>query len=392
MQICESKNCTGCFACMNACPQDAISVVLDLYGQTVPYIDAEKCISCGLCQKICPMNHEPALQLAERAIAAWSKNDQDVSLSSSGGAAAVISRTILQQGGVVFGASCYNAKTRHICIQSVDSIDLLRGSKYVQSEIGQVYREAKAKLQAQQPVLFIGTPCQVAGLKSYLHKDYEKLVTVDLICHGTPPHKYLEQHLNHLVGEKKWDSYSFRGKLNYHLVVYHKHQIIYQQQQWQDEFFSAFSDKLIFRDSCYSCRFARPERVSDITVGDFWGIERSTLKHPYTGRISLVLPNTEKGGFFFEQCKDALIWEERSLKEAMNEAQGSLLHPSVPHKERDIFLQLYPSIGFERAIQKTQLGKQVVRNRRKAALRNTIPVKILRKVKRAFVQQVTAKC
>lgn len=369
MNICNTYDCTGCFACMNICTKDAISVITDDLGKTIPHIDSSKCIECGLCKKICPVENAVELKKTDDAFAVWSNEDKDREVSSSGGAAAVFSRYVLKNGGCVFGASSNGGITNHICIEDEKDIDRLRGSKYVQSFIGLTYREIKNKLDKGKFVLFTGTPCQVAGLNSFLHKDYDNLITVDLICHGTPPHKYLEEHINEKLNGKKWDCYSFRGKYDWFLSVYCNKKIIYQTRRESDEYFMAFLNAMTFRDNCYKCKYARKERVSDITIGDFWGLDRKNLKNQYKGRISLVLPNTENGQSFFDKCKDRFTYEKRSIEEAANPMQGNLLQPSIPHKEREIFIEKYKKDGFEKAVRGTLLGKLVRKNRLKGNIK-----------------------
>lgn len=386
IKICDYDKCTGCFVCMNSCPKDAISVTNDKFGSAIPQIDGKKCIDCGLCEKICPVNSKQELKRAERAFAVWSKSDEDKK-SSSGGVAAVMSRYIIENGGVVYGAAVKNSVTKHVRVTSISEAQALRGSKYVQSEIGMIYRQVKNDLENGSDVLFTGTPCQSAGLKAYLKKDYEKLVTVDLICHGTPPHSFLKEHLDSVSG--KWDSFTFRGKYDYILTAYDENNIVYQKSRDEDVYFKAFSDGLILRENCYSCPYSRIERVSDITVGDFWGIDRSALKNPYDGRISVVLPNTQKGMNFFEKIKEKFIWEERSVEEAANKEQGNLIHPSIAPPDRNVFLENYSDYGFDKAVMSTSVSdkiRQFKKNKLKMKLKKTLIYRGLRKIKRKLIK------
>ena len=209
-------------------------------------------------------------------------------------------------------------------------------------------------------------------------KEYENLITVDLICHGTPPMKYLNEHIEKAVKGKKFDSFAFRGKYDYCLAVYSGNKKLYKEYKDNDEYFTAFLKSMILRNNCYKCKYARPERVSDITIGDFWGINRDTLKNKYEGRISLVMPNTEKGDVFFKSCKDMLVYEVRKLDEALNPAQGNLLHPSVSHIKREVFIQNYPKYGFEKAIYMTGIGEEVRKKRIKHKV--TRPIRLIKKI------------
>ncbi|MGO5421341.1 Coenzyme F420 hydrogenase/dehydrogenase, beta subunit C-terminal domain [Mediterraneibacter faecis] len=375
MDLCGLSDCTGCFACMNVCPKGAITSTIDKYGKTIPFIDNQKCISCGQCRKVCPVLNPLQLNKAKSSFAVWSRDEKDVRLSSSGGAASVFSKCVIKNSGIVYGCTSCEGTAKHIAVDTLEDIDRLRGSKYVQSDIGMVYRDVQAKLNDGKTVLFIGTPCQIAGLKGYLGKEYVKLITIDLICHGTPPISYLQEHIKSKVKNEHFDFFSFRGEYDWILTVSKKDKIIYKYKRDFDEYFLSFLDALTYRDNCYSCRYARPERVSDITVGDFWGIDRTTLKTPYKGRISVVLPNTDKGKAFFDSCKEGFVYEERSFDEAANSKQGNLLHPSTPHQDRKIFLENYLKDGFDKAVMKTGIGRVLIVNRFKR-VKNMIKMQI----------------
>lgn len=375
MQICPPEKCTGCFACRNACLKDAICVGYNNISATIPIIDEAKCVNCGLCQKICPVNAEPIFNTPKKSFAVLSCLPDD-KLSSSGAAAAVMARFMIKNGGVVYGAAVENKDCSHIRVDKPERLNLLRGSKYVQSSIGFSFRQVKNDLQQGLSVIFFGTPCQIAGLKAFLRNDYDNLITVDLICHGTPPHRMLEEHINSKC--KQYDSYSFRGKYDFILTVYNNQFIVYQASNKCDEYFTAFLSGLNYRDICYNCSYAKIDRISDITVGDFWGLDKVTLKEKFDGRISLLLPNTSKGEMFFEEIKKFVIWEERTVKEAANEQQGQLLHPTVPHNQRKEFLQNYAKYGFDRAVMKTTLGKDILKNK----IKNAGIYRVLAKVRR----------
>lgn len=380
MNICKSADCTGCFACLNICKHGAITIAEDENGQTIPKINSIKCVSCGLCERVCPANYPMEFIRASKAYAVWSKNEEDRVNSSSGGAAAIFSRTVLRNGGIVYGAYSGERKVKHICVSNEEQLWKLCGSKYVQSDIGIIYADIKQQLHSGRTAIFIGTPCQVAGLKSYLKKEYENLMTVDLICHGVVPWKYLKEHIDNKCKNKKWDAVSFRGKSDYCLTVYDNDIVCYQCDCFKDEYFCAFLEGLTFRDSCYQCKYARPERIADITIGDFWGLDRKKMCKKYEGRISLVLPNTKKGIDFFEQTKEQFDWEERSIAEAMNEAQGNLLHPTVMPEDREQFLIDYKKYGFEKAVKKSLTWKRKQRELRKKNFRVSIS-HLLRKLK-----------
>lgn len=384
MELCDPGVCTGCFACKNICPQNAISIDNDELGKTIPAVDGEKCIECGACRKVCPMLSNVSFHEPYEAYAVWSKEQNDVIRSSSGGAAAVFSRYFLENCGVVCGAVVRKGVTQHICIENTEELNLLRGSKYVQSDIGNCYCQIRNYLRKGRKVLFIGTPCQSAGLQTFLGKDYSELITVDLICHGTPPQKYLTEHLRSQGVD--FDRFSFRGEFDWYLTAYQEDKIVYQRQRLRDRYFLAFLEGLSYRDNCYSCRYARKERVSDLTIGDFWGLDRNSMLHQYDGRVSLVLPCTPKGKEFFDTVKDDFTWEKRSIDEAVNETQGNLRHPTVPHKDRKLFETIYRTNGFTKAVAATSLEHSIRIN----TIKESGCYKFLRRIKNK-IQHITKK-
>lgn len=384
-QICDVKDCLGCFACMNICPKNAISVGYDAMGKTIPEIDEKLCVSCNACKKVCPAEQQPKLRKPLSAFAVCSREKADTKLSSSGGAAAVFSRKTIEKNGVVFGAAYKDNTVKHIMAEALQDIEMLRGSKYVQSSIGNTYQEVRRLLKEQRKVLFIGTPCQVAGLICFMGEENDNLITVDLICHGTPPIKYLDEHLKHQLTQQ-WTDVTFRGKYDFFLTAYNGSKIIYQKKRYCDLYFSSFLKGLTYRDNCYHCRYACPERASDITIGDFWGIDHSTLKNKYDGRISLVLTNTEKGEEFFKQNSDGFVWERRALEEAFNPEQGNLLRPSKMHKDRSRFEKEYRMHGFDKAVKGTEIGKDVKKEVLRDSIRKSMLYGVLRKIKHILIR------
>lgn len=384
MVICDYEQCTGCCACMNICGKDAISMTADKYGKSIPQIDADKCVSCGACSKVCPINCPSEKRMPKTAYAVWSYNEEDKKHSSSGGVAAVMGRQIISQGGVVFGCAAVDGQVKHTAAHTMKEAEAFRGSKYVQSYAGLIYREVKACLKENKKVLFVGVPCQVAALYNYLGKEYDNLYTIDLICHGTPPIHYLEEHIKDAIGNKKWDSVSFRGRYDWKLTVFDKSNIRYQRDRHSDLYFRAFLDALIYRENCYQCSYACPERCADMTIGDFWGLDKSALRTQYDGNISLVLTNTEKGKNMLSECGSEFYIQERPLEEAMNEQQWNLLHPSVAPKDREVFLEMYPKVGFDKAVAHTEIGKKVKQTYRKSRFNNSLFGRLYNFAKRAI--------
>lgn len=207
----DKKDCCGCGACMNVCPKNAIRMAEDEVGFVYPEIDQNLCVGCGVCKKACGYQMQPLMQKSEAVYAAASNNDNLLRKSASGGAFAVLAENVLKKGGVVYGAALplENGKLepKHLRIDTVERLTELQGSKYVQSAIGDTYAQAKKDLLDGKSVLFSGTPCQIAGLKQYLKKDYENLLTVDIICHGVPMQTIFPELYGRLREETGWNNH-----------------------------------------------------------------------------------------------------------------------------------------------------------------------------------------
>ena len=276
-----------------------------------------------------------------------------------------------------------NAKIVHACAQTLEDIEKFKGSKYVQSYIGNIYCDVLSHLTNNKKVLFTGTPCQIAGLRNFLNKDYDNLYCVDLICHGTPPMQYLTEHIKSVTSENA-DFVSFRGgDRDYVLKIKSGGKELYSKFQKADAYFTAFMSSLICRENCYSCRYAQTQRCSDMTIGDFWGLDRQTLKTDQKGRISVVLVNTEKGKDLFDAIKDNLVFEERDLKEAAD-GNVQLRYPSVRHKNRTDFINKYELTGdFENSVLSCGVEKQIKAHKRS----RTLPYRAVRKFKRLLFKR-----
>ena len=367
-KICDVVKCTSCKACINICPKDAIEVVLNDMGQMVPSINQEKCVNCGLCLSICPVNKPVTLNNITKCYAAWTKDVEDKMYSSSGGVASAFAKEFSQKGGKVFGASftTYNNELR-LDIKMADSdkdLRAFRGSKYVQSDVGYTYREVKQCLEAGKEVLYIAMPCQIAGLKSFLKKEYDRLYTVDIICHGMPPIQYLQEHIESISKNNRVNNLLFRGKYDFELALFKKgiEKPFYKKKSREDTYFISFLEGLIYKKSCYRCEYAQPNRTGDITIGDFWGLNKNSLKEPYKGRISVVLVNTNKGKRLLDMCSNRMYLEERKVHEAV-EGNAQLRKPSVCHPKRMEFEDAYGKYGFTGAMSAIGIYRTVRYNR-----------------------------
>ena len=213
------------------------------------------------------------------------------------------------------------------------------------------FGEIKSLLEQETPVVFIGTPCQVAGLLRFLKKDYASLVTVDLICHGAPPNAYLKQHLAELGLDAPYHKIRFRGEFDQMLTVWKENNIVYQRDRTKDEYFIAFYENMISYDSCFTCQYAGPKRISDITIGDFWGLGDLQQIDPRSDRPSIILVNTEKGQAFFAKANCNLIYEQRDVKEGIR-GNGRLIQPPGKNYKAKLFRWFcgFPAAGFRKRV------------------------------------------
>lgn len=364
-EVCPIDKCTGCSACYNACHQQAINMTENSMGHLHPVIDEDKCVGCHLCQKSCPVINKQTLLYPKFCYAVALPEEKDLMDSASGGAATAFMRTVVTENGVVYGCTGEDIfHVRHIRVDSLQGIERLRGSKYVQSEIGTTYKDVLKDLKEQKRVLFTGTPCQIAGLKSFLRKDYSNLTTIDLVCHGVPSQKMLTENIGYYTAEKdgKKLNVSFRkknvevdrknklnaAKIEYGWFLQNQPYSIVSRKYFDDSYMLGFLQCLTFRESCYTCRYATSARCSDITLADFWGLGDDAEYDKGKG-ISLCFINTEKGQVLFDTIKDKVNSQERDVVEGLI-GNGQLQRPSCKNKYHVLFRSLYPRVGLKAAI------------------------------------------
>lgn len=353
MVICPREECTGCAACYNVCSHQAISMEEGVNGHLFPEIDDDKCVSCKLCVKTCPNNNAPDLRTPLASYVATAIDSKEALTSTSAGIASVLSRYIIESGGVVYGACGWDCQhVRHIRVENAVDIEKLKGSKYVQSAIENAYTQVKSDLAEGIKVLFIGTPCQVAGLYGFLRKQYENLYTVDLICHGVPSQKILTDALHDYLPKVDLSQIkvAFRkkakGKSLYGLFVnYNNGRKLYHSVFPNNEYIVGFLYGLYYRESCYQCHYTHPERVSDITIGDYWDREKKIALRNSENGLSMVIVNTLKGESLVETC-GSLIDKVIGDYQDFIKRNGQLHHPINKNAFYDSFLMEYPRDGF----------------------------------------------
>ena len=347
--ICNHDKCTGCAACKDVCPKQCIIMQPDDLDALHPVVDESICINCGLCEKTCPNNRELSYKLPHKVWAAWS-NDSDVRrTSASGGIACELYRYWIKNGGVATGVVYDRDEGCHfILLEKESDIKAVQNSKYTFSDTAGIYKVVKQKLQTGVPVLFIGVPCQVAGLYGFLKKDYDNLPTVDIICHGMPPATYLEQHIKSIEDKKKEHTHQlFFRDPKYYTYTFtftlknNKDKEFYNKKVLtRDNYQLGYHRALIYRENCYSCNYARKERISDLTIGDFSGLGRFAPFEYDKHNVSCILENTDKGAALLKNLKGALSMYERPVSEAF-EVEKQLKSPSVKHCRRSIFEKVY---------------------------------------------------
>lgn len=347
MEICIAEKCTGCTACVSVCKQRCISMVENGIGHFVPSIDISRCIDCGACQNVCPNNNRVEKHEPIKAYAAASNDLEEYKSSSSGGVAAVLARYMVENGGVVYGCTGTNGyDICHIRIDNTKELYRLKGSKYVESRIGDTYDNIRKDLKNGLTVMFIGMPCQCAGAIQ-LFGNNEQFYAIDLVCHGVPPQRLLREHLQTKISVSP-DKISLRNGSHYKLTACLDNKVLYTRMDLLDLYFTGFDKQLYFRQSCYSCIYAERKRVSDITVGDFHGIKDRGKLINYTDGLSVVLINTKRGLQLFDEIRDRLDYEEHDKEEAIA-GNPQLRRPSFKHKNTDKFMRLYPKLGFSKS-------------------------------------------
>lgn len=352
--ICDLKYCTGCSACMNVCPREAIIMTEKTpLGAIYPSINHEKCIDCKLCIKTCPVIHHVDLREPIKAYALTSKDIHDLETSTSGAASSALVTRLITTGGVAYGCVQNNYKSiHHLRVNSLQEALRLKKSKYVHSQIGYTFRQIKEDLLRGLNVIFIGTPCQIAGLRNFLKKDYENLYLIDLICHGVPPQKVLTEYVDYLLKKNELPLKDYFVEFRRYNKETHKIEYgLFLKDQDADVnlpdkdslflncgFTSAFYACLTLRDNCYECPYAKSLRTGDITLGDFWGIKDSQINTD--NGISLALVNTRKGEDLLAQILPEMNWEIHPVDEAVR-GNGRLRSPATPIGNRDMFLRIY---------------------------------------------------
>lgn len=331
----------------------------DAEGFLRPQVDTERCVACGACQEVCPVLHPAAYDNDTVAYAAIHKNSAIRMESTSGGVFSVLCQWVFDHGGVVFGAAyADDFSVEHRYIQSMDELSTLRTAKYAQSQIGDSLQRVKKFLADGRYVLFSGTPCQTGGLRAFLRRDYEKLILVDLICHGVPSpavwSKYIDyrsktdasgaapESINLRDKETGWPGYSAR-------FIY-ENGVSYSARNTEDPYLRCFVGNLCLRPACYDCRFKGGSRCSDFTLGDYWGVWNQFPEYDDGKGTSLVLLHSERARSLWQEFGTQMRSCQIPLPECLNENPSALVSPALPEK-RSSFMERYKNEDFKRLVQ-----------------------------------------
>lgn len=362
--ICSHNECTGCTACSSICGKTAITFKQDSLGFLYPTIDDDKCVECDLCRIICPNNNHLLKSFPKASYVGYAVSKEEQLSSSSGGVASVVGRYFVKSGGIVYGCSADSIdEICHIRVDNEKELAKLKGSKYVQSNMSNCYKQVHNDLRNGKKVLFVGTPCQVAGLKSYLRKPYTNLLTMDFVCHGVPSIKILKESLKSHFSGFSTENYglSFRRKVmrgnkyksEFGIFIHSKKEgWIYEGYYPKNMYITGFLSALFYRLSCYTCHYTTQERVSDITVGDYSDVSGEYDNLEGKKRLlSMISVNTYQGQTLLKYLQDVLCIKEIDYSKIVA-AQGQLRHPMKLHRGRADFEKNFTYEQFDHLVKR----------------------------------------
>ena len=358
----EKTQCCGCSACMDTCPQKAIVMQADNEGFSYPEIQRELCVECGRCEEVCPWKGKENREEFRKYLGVQAKNDRLRRTSTSGGAFPVLAEHILHLGGVIYGAGFDGSmRLTHQRADDHEKLTRLIRTKYIQSDLAGVYQMVGYDLRDKRYVLFVGTPCQTEAVRKLFGMTDSRLILVDLICYGVPSPMIWQDYVRHLEKKHngKLNEFYFRDKRNRnngHTVSYQVDNREFINEYSKDPFIAMFNSNCILRPSCHECRFSALQRNSDITIGDFWGIEKKSPDMDDGMGTSLVILHTNKAAQIWEAVQDCFHYIECAEHEML---QPRLISPTVASKKRGLFFKLYRKIPFGLLV--LLLGNRLVR-------------------------------
>lgn len=346
--------CTGCGACFNKCPKNAIVMEYNSEGFLFPKV-TESCIECGACLKVCPALNPVDFHETPDSFAVWAEDSIRLK-SSSGGMFSLLAEEIFKQNGVVCGAAYADdyRTVHHAWAETREELSPLRGSKYVQSDTNMTYREAEKYLNSGRPVLYTGCPCQIAGLYRYLGRSYDHLYTADLVCHGSNSVTAYQSFIEEFSEGKEIERVDFHDKTFFPwstpTVVFFKDGTVKKCAFNEGTWYKGFLEGIINRKNCYECRYARAERIADITLADCWQVSKIDPKLDDRQGTSLVLVNSEKGTSLFKSCKSSMKLCRKVPLDEVRKFNGQLNRPTPQHPSRKFFFEHLPKDGYHKAL------------------------------------------
>lgn len=367
--VCCENECTGCGACIQICPKQCITYQANNHETLYAVINKKMCIDCNLCQFVCPQLHEVEGNRSYECYAAWSNNLETRINSASGGIATELYKYYADNDGYYAGVSIDDSfEVTYKLVSGKEKYKLFQSSKYVYSNTKNIFKNIATLLKEKEKILFIGLPCQVAGLQNYLKVrkiEYSNLITVDLVCHGATPNKFLKEHIEHIERKKNKKAYEVRfrdpafGTQYFVFSLYEKDQIFYHKKVKRDDSYQiGYHYGITYRDNCYVCRYAREARVGDITLADFSGVGKIKPCN-YTGRnVSCILINSDKGKKLIDKMleNEYIYGDLRPIEEELN-TENQLHKPTGITKERVKFLDSYEKYrSFEKAMKNAGRG------------------------------------
>lgn len=385
IQIVDKQNCCGCYACYNICPTKCIHMQSDVEGFGYPVVEIDECTECGLCEQVCPILEDKTAGNYEPLAYACINNNETIRLeSSSGGLFSLIAEQVIDDGGVVFGANFNeNFEVEHSCVEIKGELEKFRGSKYVQSRIGETYKQAKQLLKSGRKALFTGTPCQIDGLKSYLGKFYSNLLCVDIVCHGVPSPGVWKKYVDYRQAKASSAAQriSFRRKddgwKRYSVSFLFENNTEYRKTLDKDLYMRAFLKNVCLRPSCYACQFKTIHRQSDITLADFWGIDHMLPDMDDDKGTSLIFVNSKAGQAMIEQIADKMKFKEVDINEAVKYNSAAIKSVDTNSNREKFFEELH-KLTFDELVKKYCTDKLSIRVKRKT---KAVLKKILMKVR-----------